>query len=56
MSVQVHSPRRTNHKSEDIAPASGLRLPEDRAFEVATINTRLACMAARAAPGKARLS
>ncbi len=56
MSVQVHPPRRTTHKSKDIAPASGLRLPEDRAFEVATINTRLARMAARAAPRKRSLS
>ena len=28
-----------------------LRLPEDRAFEVATINRRLARMAEQAAPG-----
>ena len=28
-----------------------LRLPEDRAFEVATINRRLAAMARQAAPG-----
>jgi len=32
------------------APAA-LRLPEERAFDVATINRRLARMAERAAPG-----
>ena len=41
-------------------PASGppafLRLPEDRAFDVATINDRLARMAERAAPLKSRMS
>ena len=50
MSVQVHRPPRTTYKSEDSPPMSALRLPEERAFDVATINGRLARMAERASP------
>jgi hypothetical protein len=35
-------------RTESPPPSQPLRLPEDRAFEVATINRRLAHMAARA--------
>lgn len=37
------------------ATSEGLRLPEERAFDVATINRRLASMARKAAPGSSRL-
>jgi len=59
MSVQVHPPPRPICKSDESPSRSGFRPPEDRAFDVATINTRLARMAERAAPktpGRARLS
>ncbi len=52
MSVQVHPTRRPIRSSEETVAPSGLRLPEDRAFDVATINSRLARMAERAAPGR----
>ena len=50
MSVQVHPPPRAIRKSDETAAKSGFRPPEDRAFDVATINGRLARMAERAAP------
>ena len=37
-------------KSDDARPAPGLPRPEERAFDVATINLRLARMAERASP------
>ncbi len=43
-------PTRTPSKAPANSP--GLRLPEDRAFDVATINRRLASMAEAAAPAR----
>ncbi len=50
MSAQVHPPPRPICKSDERPSTSGFRPPEDRAFDVATINTRLARIAERAAP------
>jgi len=45
----------TRISRETPAASEGLRLPEERAFDVATINGRLASMARKAAPRAARL-
>ena len=45
------APRPAPNPSQNPQTARALRLPEERAFEVATINRRLACMAQKAAPG-----
>ncbi|HEX4098873.1 MAG TPA: hypothetical protein VHX64_19245 [Caulobacteraceae bacterium] len=41
-------PESRSSKTERNPPSESLRLPEDRAFDVATINRRLARMAERA--------
>jgi hypothetical protein len=41
-------PESRSSKTERTPPSQSLRLPEDRAFDVATINRRLAHMAQRA--------
>ena len=59
MSIQAHPPPRPIFASEKPMPKAGLRPPEERAFDVATINRRLALMAERAAPrapGRGRVS
>jgi hypothetical protein len=50
MIADAQSPSRRIRKSVEPQPEQALRLPEDRAFDVATINLRLARMAERAAP------
>jgi hypothetical protein len=61
MSVGVGpNPQRAGARAEvrisrETPAAEGLRLPEERAFDVATINRRLASMAREAAPRAARL-
>jgi hypothetical protein len=50
MIAEAQSPSPRRPKSDEPRPAGPLRLPEDRAFDVATINARLARMAERAAP------
>ena len=54
MSVQVHPPPRTIHKSDETAARSGFRPPVDRAFDVATINRRLARTAEQASSPRRR--
>lgn len=48
--------RRVRPSPKTSAAPLALRLPEDRAFEVATINRRLASMARDAAPEGSRRS
>ena len=51
--VRVASRSRSKSKSSHQPPGpEGLRPPEDRAFDVATINGRLARMAEQAAPSR----
>ena len=45
------APRPERNPSQNAQASQALRLPEERAFEVATINRRLANMAQEAAPG-----
>lgn len=54
MIADAPQPTRRSSKTDQAKPSSGLRLPEDRAFDVATINSRLARMAERAGPRRPR--